>query len=258
MKVDVDTWIGHWPFRSLPERRAGDLLRRMDRLGIDKAWVGNLNGVLYKDVHESNAELAAEVKGKRDRLIPCALIDPNYDGWKEDLLRCRESFGMPLLRLLPDYHGYGVESDRARELVSYAREIRMRTALLGRVVDPRGRHRLDPGREMDADRASKLLQAFPEEVFLMLNFPRIVDEGREKPCLYDIPRFVGENGLRLEREIRRWGASRFALGTTLLLRYGRPSVLALERCSLSEKEREAVEWRNMEEFLRGEAEREES
>ena len=62
MIIDADTWIGHWPFRSLPKRSAGDLLEQMDRLDITKALVGNLNGLLYKDVHESNHELAAELR----------------------------------------------------------------------------------------------------------------------------------------------------------------------------------------------------
>jgi len=251
VRVDVDTWIGHWPFRSLPKREARDLVREMDRLEIDKALVGNLNGVLYKDVHESNVELAAQLRGKRDRLVPCALMDPNYDGWRDDLLQCRDELEMRLVRLLPDYHGYDIDSGVAEELVAHAHELGMRVALVGRLVDPRGRHRLDPGREIDIGKTKALLDAFPDETFLMLNFSRIVDEGRKAPCLYDLCRFVGENGLRMERELQQWGASRFVLGTTLLLRYGSPALLALERCPLNKRDRQAVEWGNVKKFLQG-------
>jgi len=252
--MDVDAWIGHWPFQSLPCRQAKDLLRKMDHYDIDKAMVGNLNGCLYKDVHESNHELMVQIKGKRDRLLPCALIDPNYDGWREDLRQCREEFGMSILRLLPDYHGYDLESDLSKELVNHAHELGFRVALVGRMVDPRGRHRLDPGRESNLGNVASFLDSFPDHSFLMLNFPSILDRNdRSAPCLYDIPRFVGENGLRLGREIRRWGASRFCLGTTFLLRYGMPSLLALERCELDPRDREAIEWRNVERFLPKEA-----
>lgn len=246
MIIDANTWIGHWPFRALPQRSAKDLLKHMDRLNIDKALVGNLNGLLYKDAHESNHELARDLKRHRDRLVPCALINPTYDGWRDDLRQCRDEFGMPVIRLTPDYHGYALFDSCAAELIAAAHDLGMRVALYWRIVDSRGRHRLDPGREADEAAIRHVLGQFPKARFLMLNFPRVLNKPRPKAeCLYDLTLFMGRNGLRLMDEIAEHGAETFTVGTTMLLRYGSAPLLALEKCTLSKREREAIQWRNI-------------
>ena len=247
MICDAHAWIGHWPFQSLPERTATGLLRQMDRNGIDKALVGNLNGLLYKDAHEANHELAREVRRHRDRLVPCAAINPTYSCWREDLQQCRDDFGMPVLRLVPDYHGYKLTEKAAEELVAEAHALKMTPAIVWRVVDPRGRHPLDPGREArDAD-VLGLVNKFPKASFLMLNFRGVPGGHRmDKPaCYFDITQFMGRNGLRMEEEIRKYGADRFVFGSGMLLRYGKPARIGLDACRLTKAQREAIHWRNL-------------
>jgi len=247
MICDADTWIGHWPFRSLPRRSASDLLRQMDTHGIDKALVASLHGLFYKDAHEANHEIAKEIRRHRDRLIPCAVLNPTYWGWHRDLKQCREEFGMPVLRLTPDYHGYRLSDPCAAEMAAAAHALKMRVALVWRIVDSRGRHRLDPGREANPEEVYAFVKKFPNQSFLLLNFSRTLrkKESDRPTCFYDIPLFVGQNGLRLEREVKSHGAHRFVFGTTMLLRYGRPALLALEKCPLSRRERDAIQWRNL-------------
>lgn len=252
MIYDAHAWIGHWPFRSLPERSAADLLRHMDRLRIDKALVGNLNALLYKDAHEANHELIREIRRHRDRLTPCAAINPTYGGWQEDLKQCREDFAMPVLRLLPDYHGYKLTDRNTEALLRAAFDLRMLPALLFRMVDPRGRHPLlDPGRELrDAD-LLELLRKFPDGRFLLLNFRGIPGgEILDKPrCLFDTTHLMGRNGLMLDILIRRHGHRHFALGTSMLMRYGSAPFLALDACRLPEPHREAILSKNLLKFL---------
>lgn len=247
MICDADTWIGHWPFRALPRTSAADLLRQMDKQGIDKALVGSLHGLLYKDAHEANHELVREIRRHRDRLIPCAMVNPTYYGWERDLTQCREEFGMPVVRLTSDYHGYKLTDACARDLVAAAHARKMRVALYGRIVDSRGRHRLDPGREANHGEVSALVKKFSRAEFLMLNFDAMVRNRRlDKPaCYYDVVRFLGDNGLRLEREIKTHGADRFVFGTTMLMRYGKCALLALDACRITRREREAIEWKNL-------------
>ncbi len=246
MIIDANTWIGHWPFRALPHRSAKDLLKQMDRLGITKALAGNLNGLLYKDVHESNHELAREIEHHRDRLVPCALINPTYDGWRDDLRQCREQFGMPVVRLTPDYHGYALSDPCTLELAAAAHEFGMCVAFYWRIVDPRGRHRLDPGRQALDEDVKQVIRHFPDNRFLMLNFPHVLNDTLPSAaCLYDLTLFLGRNGLRLQEEIEKHGANTFTVGTTMLLRYGSAPLLALEKCTLSKPDREAIHYRNI-------------
>ncbi len=252
MIYDADMWIGHWPFRALPYRSATDLLRQMDRHGIEKGLVGSLHGLFYKDAHEANRELAGELKRRRDRLIPCAVLNPTYYGWEQDLKQCREEFEMPVLRLVPGYHGYSLSEGPAADITEAAHRLKMRVALCGRIVDARGRHPLDPGREADGAEVAAFLRKFPGESFLMLNFADAPERRRwdEPACYFDIVRFVGGGGKRLQELIGKYGADRLLFGTTLLMRYAKPTVLALERCELSRRERERILWRNLAALVR--------
>lgn len=251
MIYDADTWIGHWPFQSLPRRSAGELVGLMDRHGIDKALVGNLNGLLYKDVHEANHELHRDIASLRDRLTPCAIINPTYFGWQRDLRQCREQFGMPVVRMLPDYHGYTLDDPCAAELVAEAVALGMPIALFWRIVDPRGRHRLDPGREANPGDVAKFVHRFPDAKFLLLNFRDVLpgphDDAPQR--LYDIPLFVGDNGLRPGREFSKHDRATFVFGTTMPLRSGAASVLALEKARLDPETLEAIQWKNLARFV---------
>lgn len=247
MIYDADTWIGHWPFRALPRRSATDLLKRMDEHGIEKALVASLHGLFYKDPHEANRELAKEIRRRRDRLIPCAVLDPTYYGWRQDLRQCREEFGMPVLRLVPGYHQYTLSDPVAAEIVQAAHELNMVVALCGRIVDERGRHRLDPGREAADDEVVSFLRKFPRASFLMLNFKDVLRQRKsERPaCFFDIVRFVGGGGMRLPKLIEKHGVERLVFGSTSLLRYAKPVLLALDACRLTKRRRERILWRNL-------------
>ena len=39
MLIDINTWVGHWPFRQLRGADASGLLKRMDKKGIDRRWL---------------------------------------------------------------------------------------------------------------------------------------------------------------------------------------------------------------------------
>ena len=252
MIYDSHAWIGHWPFQSLPERNAAQLLRQMVRHGIEKALVGNLHGLFYKDVHEANHELAKELRRRRDRLTPCATINPTYSGWREDLKQCREEFGMPVLRLAPDYHGYKLTDRHAEDLVGAALDLKMAPAIFYRIVDSRGRHPLmDPGREARDEDVLALLRKFPEGRFLLQNFRGIPGKKiPDKPqCLFDTTLIMWRNGLLLEDTLRQHGVRHFIFGTSMLLRYGSAPLLSLNACRLSKAEREAVLWKNLVKFL---------
>ena len=251
MIFDANTWVGHWPFRALPHTRVRDLLKQMDAAGIDRALVGSLHGLFYKDAHEANRELARDVKRHRDRLTPCAVLNPTYHGWRDDLRQCRDEFGMPVVRLTPDYHGYALTDAPAREIAEAAHDLKMRVALYGRIVDQRGRHRIDPGRGGGNGAVADFTAQFPRHTFLLLNFYRpVAAEPENGPKrYYDLTRFVGGAGMRMKEVIREIGAHRCVYGTTLLMRYPTPVRLALDLCDLGKRDRERIEHRNLEAIL---------
>ena len=104
--IDVNAFLGEWPFRRLPYAQPEDRLRKMDALGIEKAVVSRLENVFYKDLLVGNEELHAIVQRFPDRFIPAYTINPGFPGWEHDLDICINDFGMRNLRLHPNYHQY--------------------------------------------------------------------------------------------------------------------------------------------------------
>jgi uncharacterized protein len=251
MIFDADTWIGQWPFRSLPMKTAHELLKQMDEHNIDKAMVGSLNGVLYKDVHEANYELIKEIKKHRDRLIPCALINPAYIGWEQDLKQCREEFEMPLIRLLPQYHGYSLSDPCTAELVDAAGKLNMCVSFVGRIVDSRGKHRLDPGKMTDLQEIENVIRAFPDVKFLMLNFSNMPESKiwKQRKCWFDTANFHGGNATLVPKLAKANETDRMVFGSTMLLRYAQGALESFEKAGFTKKQTEDVMYKNLTKIL---------
>jgi hypothetical protein len=60
--IDANAWLGHYPFRAVPNNTPAGLLRLMDRHRIARAVVSSLHSVFYRDAHEGNEELARWVR----------------------------------------------------------------------------------------------------------------------------------------------------------------------------------------------------
>ena len=122
MIVDTNAYLGYFAFRQLRHNTAPELLRVMDEKGIDKAMVSSASAITYRNVQPANEELSAAVKPHRDRLIPFAVINPFYAGWRDDLTTCHERFGMKGLRLYPKWHNYALSDRCLLDLIHEATE----------------------------------------------------------------------------------------------------------------------------------------
>ena len=139
MIIDVNAYLGHFAFRQLRHNTAASLLALMDSKGIDKAVVSSAAAITYRNAQSGNEELAAEIKGHRDRLIPLAVINPFYAGWQDDLKICHEEFGMTGLRLYPKWHNYQLSRPMLSGAVTAATERGMVISIPIRVEDSRER-----------------------------------------------------------------------------------------------------------------------
>ncbi len=88
MLIDINAYIGHWPFMQLKYNTCVALGERMDRFGVDVSLISNLNGIFYKNTQSANTELYEQIKASkryRDRFVPFAVINPIYAGWRRDM-----------------------------------------------------------------------------------------------------------------------------------------------------------------------------
>ena len=91
MLIDINAYVGHWPFQQLKYNTCEALLQRMNKFGVDVSVISNLNGIFYKNTQSANEELYEEIRSNskfKDRFIPFAVINPIYAGWRDDLETC--------------------------------------------------------------------------------------------------------------------------------------------------------------------------
>ena len=230
MLVDINAYIGHWPYRRLRGNTLKSMLERMDKFGVDKAVVANINGIFYKDTHSANEELHSEMESNKafiERFIPFATMNPVLPWWEHSLQVSNEEFGMRGIRLYPLYHEYDINDPRCIELVKAARDRQMPISIPLRMIDFRQRSWLDIGEELDLNHVASLVKEVPDAQYIILdtrqiNGRKITKESLEilkkADILFDTVRssgvpIKGYSGESLNEFIQTYGSEKLAFGT---------------------------------------------
>jgi len=146
MLIDINAYVGHWPFMQLKHNTCDALHERMNKFGVDISVISNLNGIFYKNTQSANEELFEEIKSKakfRDRFIPFAVINPIYAGWRDDLEVCISKYGFKGVRIYPRYHDFEILDPACIELVKRVRDFGLPVAFNFRMDDSRQRSWMD-------------------------------------------------------------------------------------------------------------------
>lgn len=220
MLVDVNAYVGHWPFLQLQYNKCEGLLGRMNRFGVDVSVVSNINGIFYKNTQSANEELVAEIGSQKrfaDRFVPFAVINPVYAGWKDDLKTCVKKFGMKGVRLYPQYHDYQLSDPSCVELLKQARDFEMPVALTLRMVDYRQRSWMDLDEEWALKDVIPALRAVPDGNYLIVNLANGVNVGDEDLALIKKANVLLDTSGRAVGNpaelLRRFGKDKVAFGT---------------------------------------------
>jgi predicted TIM-barrel fold metal-dependent hydrolase len=232
--VDVNAYLGHWPFRPLHDNTVDGLIALMDRNGIDRAVVSSIHGIFYKNCHTANEELIAEIAPHRDRLIPFATLNPMYVDWEEDLKRCRD-LGMKGLRLFPVYHRYSLTGEESLSLIRKSTEWGWPIAVPMRVVDIRQRHWMDVVNQVSLSDFEAVVRKCPETTFLFLNgigyedSPFVKDEElKQARFLIEISRLTSELTESIPKLLDALGPSKLVFGSGMPFKIPKPALLKME------------------------------
>lgn len=230
MLLDINAYVGHWPFKQLQHNTCSRLLERMNTFGVDLSVISSLHGIFYKNTQSANEELHDELRSDRrfrDRFIPFAVINPLYAGWRDDLETSISRFGMKGLRLYPQYHDYEITDPSLVELVRIARDRGLPVAFDIRMVDSRQKSWLDipvfnPSSDKKVDVITKewqvknlvpLIRAVPDAKYIIVNLANVRKLRDEDKAVIDKAAVVFDTS---GREIRGKNTLSALLGT-----YGR-------------------------------------
>lgn len=256
MILDVNAYLGPFAFRPLRHNTGPALVALMDAKGIDRAVVSSASAITYRNTQAGNEEVAAEVAGRGDRLIPFAVINPSYAGWRDDLHACRD-LGFRGLRLYPKWHGYALADTACLDLVDAATEMGMPISIPMRVEDVRNRSWLVEVPEVPLAEVAALVAARPNARFLLLNGAGYAngplgrkDSGLPANYLIEISRMDSVLTDEIGRLVAGLGADRLAFGTGMPFHYPDPALLKLEVLRVVDADRRRIAWSNAAEWLK--------
>jgi predicted TIM-barrel fold metal-dependent hydrolase len=221
MIIDVNAYIGHYPFRRTKYKSGADLVMLMDRYGIDKSCVASVSAVYYKDCMEGNRELLDGIAALGDRLIPFCVLNPEYNGARDDFRKCVTELGFKGLRLFPRQQGYRLDGDLSAEMLRIAGEMGIPVHIPILLEDLRGHHHLDISEPIGADEIKRAALLAPETDFVLSNeylghYAQTIEPacaGRAGKVYYDIDRVDCLYLTMMEDLVNAAGYGRMVFGT---------------------------------------------
>ena len=247
MLIDVNTYIGHWPFRQIRNNTPEGLVELMDKYGIDVSCVSSTNAIFYKDSQKGNEELSQQVKPFNNRFITFAIINPNYTGWKKDFFNSINELGMKGIELYPYYHQYKLDDPSAIELLTLAGENGIPVHLPCAIENIRQRHWMDTEKNLVIEEVVKAANLCPNTDFIVTNGPtnayasilKTVNANRKGKIYYDFTRLDVFNG-SFKALFDLVGADNIVFGSCAPLTYIDPQFVKLYYSQLNDTDKEKI------------------
>lgn len=244
-RFDVQAWFGHWPFWDLRHKQPDDLLRMMDRHGIDRALCMSLRGLSdWPRGNDETLEVAAE---HPDRLVPVGTIAPNLGGTVEHIRQMADA-GIRGLRLYPIFHYYKLNHEFVDEICRAAGEHALFVSIPTRVMSSWRFATLE------VEAVGAIVERHPATTFVMsgINYAaefhaltRLME--RCSNAFVEISCLQGFNAIaKLATAI---GPERILFGTGAMLHYPACNVAKLDHAEIPDPHRNAIAWENAHRLL---------
>ncbi len=144
--IDVNVFLGAYPWRRVPGTSPDAVLGVMDRLGIEEAWVTHLPSLFWKDPAAGNPWLY-QTAARYPRFKPVPVVHPGLPGWEDDLALAVSS-GAVAIRSDPGFLGLPPAGAELLALLGAAGDAGVPVIAAVRLEDGRGRHPLDVAPEL--------------------------------------------------------------------------------------------------------------
>lgn len=251
MRIDVNSFLGSYPYRRVPGTSPEALLRAMDRVAVDRAWVSHLPGIFWRDPAEGNPWLYQTV-ARHDRFEAVPAVHPGMAGWEEILEEARDRH-VSAVRADPTYYGIDPEGPAMRALAQACGRTGVPLMLAVRLEDARQRHPNDRAAELPPWAVRSLVRSDPDVRLIVTHADRpFIEEvhfgstpEESSRILWDICWIWGPPEDHLETLLRTVGVQRFVFGTGQPLRLPENAVAKLDLLNLAAEQRTAIESANL-------------
>lgn len=246
MRIDVNAFLGHYPFRKIEGGSPALLLETMKRTGIDQAWVSNLPAMFWRDPTEGNAMLY-RVAETQPALRPVPAVHPGLANWEAALDEAAAR--APAVRVDATFLGINPLGAEMGAVASRAGELGLPVMMAVKLEDGRQRHPHDRIPDLSPAEVRGLLRLDAKVRLIVTHADRDFIEqvhfgstpAESARVLWDICWLWGPPMDDLDHLVATIGATWFCFGTGMPLRIPESSVAKLELLRCSPAERAAIE-----------------
>lgn len=249
MLFDINTAVGHWPFRQIPNQTLPELRRYLVSQGIGGAAVSSTNAVFYKNTQDGNLEIARELEDYDGFFVGVATLNPLYAAWERDLETCAK-LGFRALRMLPKYHAYEWSAPEAQAMIAKAGELEMPILVPHELVNYRQRHHLEPEKPLNFNEFLKVAEANPNTNFIYMETGVKPDGNYPKNLYFEMSRYRSSYGDVLATLVKNVGADHVLFGTGSPFKAAEPAILKLHTSKLFGDELELISSENAKRLLK--------
>ena len=244
--IDVNAFLGRYPWRRAPGGSPQGLLAAMDRIGTAEAWISNLSAIFWRDPTEGN-ELVYSAATNHPRLRPVPAAHPGLANWGAVIAEAVR-LKAPAVRSDPTFYGEDPAGAGMKTLAAGCAEAGVPLLMSVRIEDIRQRHPIDRAPELSPHAVRALIRSHPRLRLLVTHADREFIEqvhfgstpAEAARILWDICWIWGPPEDHLEILLRTVGRERFTFGTGMPLRIPETSVAKLELLQLSPEELKQV------------------
>jgi len=247
MLIDVNCYIGRWPFVSdLPET-VDQVAEGLVKSGITQAHVASMHSFFVPDPAQEERKLRDEIAG-HDLFQWSPIIRPDMPNWRDSLKQAADD-GAKLIKLAPGFHQYEPDDDVVVELVNAATALNIRTSFIVRMEDERRQHPLCRVPSLDLTRLRHLAEQVAPMPLLVLNvfYHEITGLADQSNLCFDLS--YCEYDSPAPRAVAAVGNDRVLFGTSAPLLYAKAQQMKLDDSVENDAMRNAIAYENFVKFL---------
>ncbi len=159
--IDINAGAGFWPAQHFSAQNLGELDTLYKATGIEEVWISAVESILFPEPDTFDFQLFAQLPDF-PRFRPVKTVNPILANWQRSCMKSLSGFPVAALKLIPNYHGYSLTSDRVAEICCFAREKMLPLLMQMRVNDERNQPSYMEVRGVPAAEVAELSNRYPE------------------------------------------------------------------------------------------------
>jgi uncharacterized protein len=255
MRVDVNVFLGRYPFHKVASGSPPALIEAMDRCKISEGWISNLSSIFWTDPSEGNAVLYLAA-AHQPRFRPVPAVHPEMPNW-ERVLKEAVAREVPAVRADPTHYGIDPVGGPMQALAAACGRHGVPLITAVKLEDVRQRHPNDRAAALTPQDIRTLIRSDPGVRLIVTHADREFVEqvhfgstpAEAGRILWDICGIWGPPEDHLELLLTTVGIDRFGFGTGMPLRIPESSVAKMDLLGLEPALRKRIEGGNITRFL---------